>query len=356
MPRQDDPATFHVEGISLGQEFYKYSFIKRRNQEIRYGKLLAKRITDFSPDLVMSGGVPPEPQSILLNACHGSGSKFVFWVQDIYSLAISRILRNKLPLLGWVIGKYYELSEQRLLKKSEATVLITQDFLPLMNKWGVNGDSTYVIPNWATLDEIPCHPKSNAWSRQHGLDDKFCIMYSGTLGLKHNPELLLALAENFKDNEKLKIVVISEGLGVEWLEQKKQERNITNLILMNYQQHTQMPEVLSSADVLIALLSRDAGVYSVPSKVLTYLCIGRPLLLALPSENLASKLVLENLAGIVVSPDDTRGLVNSVKKLLKDEKLRSSMGQAARAYAERTFDINRITGEFENIFACIMKK
>ena len=55
-------------------------------------------------------------------------------------------------------------------------------------------------------------------------------------------------------------------------------------MLLPYQPFGRLSEVLASADVLVALLESDAGAYSVPSKVLTYLAAGRPILGAIPAE------------------------------------------------------------------------
>ena len=129
--REQDPATLSIEGVDLLEPFQKYSFVKRHRQEIEYGRLLARRAVGFVPDLVISADAPPDAQRILLNACQKSKIKFIFWVQDIYGVAISRILRKRLSLLGLAVGRYYESMERRLLERSDSVVLITQDFAPL---------------------------------------------------------------------------------------------------------------------------------------------------------------------------------------------------------------------------------
>ena len=40
----DDPPSFAIEGIDLGERFHKYSFLRRLLQERRYGGLLARRL------------------------------------------------------------------------------------------------------------------------------------------------------------------------------------------------------------------------------------------------------------------------------------------------------------------------
>jgi glycosyltransferase involved in cell wall biosynthesis len=352
--KADDPDNIIIEGVSIKKPFQKYSFIKRRGQEIEYGKRLAARIAEFAPEFVVSANAAIDPQSILLKSCAEKGIKFVLWAQDINSLAIYDALKKKLPFIGRGIGRYYEFLERRLFRQSDGVILISEDFVPLMNKWGVDGNISYVMPNWAPLDELPSLSKINTWSKQHALADKFCIMYSGTLGLKHNPELLLELALSLKDNKAARVVVISEGLGADWLTRKKRDLKLENLILMSYQPFEQIPSVLASADILAAILGQNAGAYSVPSKVLTYLCIGKPLLLAVCRENQVARLVSDHNMGFVVSPADRQGFVDAAAQLMKDEDLRIQMGKAARNFAEQVFDINRITDDFEKVLSNIV--
>lgn len=347
--RNGDPASFDVCGISLSEPFNKYSFIKRRKQEIEYGRLVSEEVDRLHPDVVISANMPIEAQKRLVGKCRLRAIKFIFWAQDFYSVAVSKILRKKLPIVGDAIGWAYMRLERSLLKKSDEIVVITEDFRPLMERWGVDQKKIHVIENWAPLDEVPPMSKNNDWSRKHELDDKFCFLYSGTLGLKHNPDLLLKLAVHFKDNDKVRVVVVSEGLGADWLKEKKARMNLNNLLLLEYQPYETLPNVLASADILMAILEPDAGVFSVPSKVLTYLCVGRPQLLAVPQENLAARIVSQQNSGIVVPPDDVEAFVDAAETLIMDEARRKDLGMNARRYAESHFDINKITSKFEKI-------
>jgi glycosyltransferase involved in cell wall biosynthesis len=83
--------------------------------------------------------------------------------------------------------------------------------------------------------------------------------------------------------------------------------------------------------------------------VLTYLCAARPVLLAVPAGNLAARIVERNGCGIVVPPTDTDAFLDAASRLLRDTDARDRMGAAARAYAERTFDIEQITSRFERV-------
>ena len=342
----DDPAGLRIEGISISEPFQKQNFPKRRFQELEYGRLLAARVEEIRPDWVISGNTPTEPQAMLLRRCRKLGIRFASWVQDFYGIAVHRLLRDRAPVLGALVGRYYMRLDRRVLRRSDKIILITDDFRPLLHEMGVQPDRVHVIENWAPLDELPLRPRINPWSEKHGLSDKFVFLYSGTLGMKHNPALLLELARHFQDEERAQVVVISEGLGADWLREKKAKLGVDNLLLLPFQPFENMPDVLASSEVLVAILEPDAGVFSVPSKVLTYLCAGKPILAAMPPENLATRIIEKAGAGIVEKPGEVGAFVSAGRWLQSDPGLRRRAGIDARSYAENTFDIGRVADAF----------
>ncbi len=347
--RADDPSDFQIHGIGISKPFEKHNFIRRRFQEVEYGRKTAAFIEQTRPDWVISGNTPTEAQMVLLHASHRVGAKFVSWVQDFYGTAVAKLLRHRLPIVGGMIGKYYQALDRRILRSSDRIILITEDFQPFIAKMGIAANRMRVIENWAPLEDLPLRQKNNPWAIEHGLADKFCFLYSGTLGMKHNPSLLSALAERFIDDADVRIVVISEGPGVTWLREEAERKELANLVLMPFQPFESMADVLGCADVLVAILEPDAGVFSVPSKVLTYLCAGKALLTAMPTENLAARIILRAGAGIVVGPNDPTEFLEAGKRIREDVHERERMNIRARKYAENTFSITSIADEFETV-------
>jgi hypothetical protein len=90
---------------------------------------------------------------------------------------------------------------------------------------------------------------------------------------------------------------------------------------------------------VVALLETDAARFSVPSKVLTYLCAGRPILLGAPDENLCVCVVREAGAGVAVTDNEAGHFLAAAANLRSDADRRACFGQAARRYAERNFGI-----------------
>lgn len=344
-----DPPTFDVQNIRLDGSYGKYRYVKRRFQERTYGRLLGEKLRGYQPDILIMNGTPLDVQQVAIRVCRKLNIRYIFWIQDIYSIAIKRILKKKLGFIGPPIGLYYEYIEKSLLDRSDHVIVITDDFIPTLANWGVGDHKITVIPNWAPIEDIPALPKQNAWAKEHGLADFYCFIYSGTLGLKHNPKILLELALTYRDQQNTRLVVISEGIGVDWLKSERDRHKLTYLVIMDFQPFEVLPMVLATADTLVAILEPDSGVYSVPSKVLSYLCAQRPLLLAVPRENLAAKIVSESNAGLVVDPKEETSFLDNASKLIEDSQLRERMGRNARAYAEANFQIESICQMFETI-------
>jgi colanic acid biosynthesis glycosyl transferase WcaI len=343
---REDPSTFDISPVSIGEKLERHSLVKRRLQEIKYGRELVKEFHKISPDIVISANTPLDAQKQLLRACKQRDTKFVYWLQDLLGVGTHRVLRKKWLGLGAAVGRYFINFEAGLLRQSDSVIGITRAFEDVLREYRVADEKIHTIENWADLSEIQPQPQSNKWALDNDLAGKHCFVYSGTLGMKHNPELLLRLAVHFGDNTNVRVVVISEGAGRQWLEEKKQHLSLDKLVLLDYQPFNQLSEVFGSATVLLAILEPDAGVFSVPSKVLSYHCAHRPLLLAVPEENLAARIVAREESGLTVDPRDIDGFVEAADRLLVDPKLRVKLADNAIRYAQDAFDIQPITDSF----------
>jgi len=340
-----DPPGVEFAAVDLGQPFAKYDVLRRVAHERKTACALVGRAREFRPDVVLSIA-PLIVQQQLQRAARDVGAGFVFWQQDVMSLAARRVLGHRSRIAGSAAEPVVASLERRLLRRSDAVVAISEDFLPLLRRWGVGEARVVVIENWAPLAELPSLPRDNAWASEHGLDGKAVFLYSGTLGFKHDPSLLLELARRAGTRDAL-VVVVSEGPGADWLAEHGAGEQA--LRLLPYQPYERLPEVLASADVLVAVLEAEAGAFSVPSKVLAYLCAARPLLVSMPSDNLAARVVERSGGGILVPPHDAPALWAGAEALLDDEPRRSELSRRARDYAEATFDLERIASRFEEL-------
>lgn len=327
----------------------KSSFIKRFFQEYEYGKKLVEEIKKINPDVVISSNTPIFAQSLLSRWAKKNKVKFIFWLQDIISIAALSLLSKKIPFFGNIVGLIFKKVEKASLKRSDAIVCICDDFKEILLDWNIK-ENVYVIPNWAPIDKIPALTKKNIWSEKYGFDNKFVILYSGTMGMKHNPEIITSTASDLKMYDDMHFVVISEGEGADFILKEAKAKDL-NISVLPFQDFDNLPKVLASADILLTVLEKDAGVFSVPSKVWSYYCSSRASFLYVPSNNLSAKITLSNKAGIII-----KNYQDFSEQILfyKDNKEKlKEMGSNARLYAEKNFNINDIANSFIKIFNSI---
>jgi glycosyltransferase involved in cell wall biosynthesis len=343
-----DAPGFAIEAVSLGKPFAKHKFARRLFQEIRIGALIAERAMRFGPDLVVGCNMPLDAQQQLRQACAKAKVAFVFWLQDIYSAAIGHYLTERLGPAGRLIGYRYRRLERSLLRSSDAIVAISERFVPRLAEWGISPERVTVVLNWAPLSEIRPVAKDNAWARRYGLQDKVVALYTGTLGLKHNPAILLDLAR--AGAGVLDVIVVSEGQAARWLERAAKDSGVGNLTVMPFQPMKVYPQLLGAGDILLAILGAEAASFSVPSKILSYLAAGKPVVASIVGDNDAAKIIASVGAGYIAAPDDNRAFIDRVLALAKDPTLRTAMGGNARAFAEANFAVDTIADRFEAVF------
>jgi glycosyltransferase involved in cell wall biosynthesis len=345
-----DPSGFAVEGLGLGASPSRSLFARRR-QGSRFGRMVADRAMAFRPDVLLAGNNPLDVQRRIQAACRRARIPFVYWMHEFYSLAIDEMLENRAAPVSIAVGSYYHWLERRLLQRSDAIVPIADDFLGILaESWDVYERQCMVVRDWAPLDALKPGAKNNAWSRSFGLNERKVVLYTGSLGPMENPLLLVELAETLRARPDIEVLVISQGEAADRVAREAKACALGNLRVLPFQPYEVYGDVLASADVLVAMVDADAGVLFVPSKVTDFLCVGRPIVLSAPFQNLAATTVRESGGGRVVAPGDAAAMNEAVLAYLDDENLRSHTGARARDYAERTFDISTITGRFERLF------
>lgn len=347
--------TLTFETIGDDIVFDKSNFVRRLFQEIRLGFELVRHVRAVRPDVALMSNVQVPTLVVFAFAMLFTRTPWVLWHQDVYAVAIKSFAGAKLSKAFGIVAAAFEVAERWCSKRSAAIVVIAESFVPVHQAWGT-ADKVTVIPNWAPLDEIvPCDRK-NDWAVEQHLDDTLTLLYSGTLGLKHDPALLVALADQVRRaGRDARLVVVNEGPAVQLLRDEA-ERLEVPITLLPFQPYERLSEVLATGDVLVVLLDQQAGAFSVPSKTLSYLCAGRPILGLMPAENAAADLVTRT-GGAVFAPtaSDIPAAASWVADLLGDAPRRAEIGEAARELAENEFALSTCTDRFEVILSSCVR-
>ncbi|MCF6132693.1 glycosyltransferase family 4 protein [Flavobacterium wongokense] len=118
--------------------------------------------------------------------------------------------------------------------------------------------------------------EENPFVKEHNLQDKFIIQYSGNIGLTHKVEVVVQLAELLKDNNDIIFQIIGRGPRVPALQKMVEEKSLPNCTFLPFQSDEMFPFSLSAADLGIVILDELTSKGSVPSKSYNLMSYGIP--------------------------------------------------------------------------------
>jgi glycosyltransferase involved in cell wall biosynthesis len=346
-----DPHSLRIKGLEAARPLLKYDPLGRARFELSYAKAWQDELDREDFDVVVACNVPMFALASMRRYFARRKQPWIFWHQDIYSLGVCAELERKLPTaLATPASSLVRRLEKAQVRSADQVVAIGPNFVHRYEKWGVRTDHVQVIPNWAPLDELVPGERDNAWAREQNLPDApLRLLYAGTLGRKHNPLLLLNLLDELlARGVDAVLTVVSEGVGADEIASAAGDRR--DVRILGYQPAEDLSDVLASADVLVALLEPDAAQFSIPSKVHSYLCAGRPTIALVPDGNPAAEAVLK-AGGFVGVPScsGARAAADWLAAIAADRGQLRNLGVQARDLAEADFDIERIGAQFEQV-------
>jgi colanic acid biosynthesis glycosyl transferase WcaI len=213
-----------------------------------------------------------------------------------------------------------------------------------------------VIPNWVNSDRIVPAPKTNDWSVEQGLDDKFVVMHSGNVGHAQNLDSLVRAGTFLRDLEDLRIAIIGAGARHAEMVALADRLVVDNVIFAPYQPREVLSQSLSAADVHVVGLARGLSGYVVPSRLYGIMSAGRPVIVAADAESETAQLVNEVGCGVVVPPGQPELLVEAIRAAYRGELELQRMGERARAYVVEAADTTRAVARYRDLLSGLLAK
>jgi glycosyltransferase involved in cell wall biosynthesis len=347
--------------ISLGRPFNKYAAADRVRWELEYGRATRDRLGDW-PGVVITCNVPLLAMPAFVREARRRQTPWIFWHQDVYSAAMADEAARRLPrLLAKPVAAGFDRLEAWCARQAGHAIAIGEAFTAVYDRWRLDPAKVSVIPNWAPLEDTVPGERENPQSElvwQGTLVSDIRLLYAGTLGRKHNPMLLVDLVAAAREAGLPAVLsVVSEGDAADELRALAAERPDLPVTVHPFQPADLLSDTLGSADVLVGLLEPEATMFSIPSKVLTYMAAGRPLIGLMPTDNPAAADIAA-CGGYVdePTPDGARRAARWLADHAEDTEKRTQIGNRTRAVAEEKFHPDRIIDAFEAVIVGLAPK
>ena len=177
------------------------------------------------------------------------------------------------------------------------------------------------------------------WFRKlHHLESAFLVLYSGNIGVKHDPEIIVQAANRLREHERIFFAVVGEGALRKALLTLIETYALDNIKIFPLCERSQLPDMLASADLLLLPQRKEVMDTVVPSKLLTYFATGRTIVASVHAGSEAAHLITEHTAGITVPAEDADALAETILRIYMHPEQGAHFGLRGKALARNYFD------------------
>jgi colanic acid biosynthesis glycosyl transferase WcaI len=205
-----------------------------------------------------------------------------------------------------------------------------------------------VVPLWIDVDAHAPAGKRNTFSMAHDLAERFVVLHAGNMGHAHGLEHVVEAAgvlaaEGDRRREHgggppTVFCFVGDGPRRQAIEARVAHLGLQNVRVLPFQPREQLAAVIGSADIGLVSVAAGVGDAVMPSKVLTLMAAGKPVIAVTDSTSALARLIAEAGAGLTVPPADPRALAAAVSLMRADPDLRARCGAAGRAFVRRRHD------------------
>lgn len=283
------------------------------------------------PDIVTAASFPPVLAAA--SACMAArlvGARFVYHVQDIHP-EVSRYAGG--PLGRGRLFRALRWLDTRTLRRAAAVVVLSSDMAATLRARPGGAElPLLVINNFALDDDLaaPGPPPAEA-AKPHG---RIRAIFAGNIGRFQGLGALVDTAALLTDIADFEIAMLGDGAALATL--KARAAGLANLRFMPHLRFAEARSVIADAD--IGIVSLQPGIHRVayPSKTLTYLNLGLPLLAVVEPESEIARMVEAEGLGAVARERDGHAIAAAIRGLIDRRAELPCIGERGRAlYRER---------------------
>ncbi len=276
---------------------------------------------------------------------------FVYEIQDLWpeTVEASGMMSQRIPL--WLLTQLSQL----IYRRSAAITVISPGFKRNLCAKGIPADKIHVIPNWADEEIYRPVDRDAILGLDYELADHFNVMFAGNMGPAQNLQVAIQAASLLQDITDLQFIFIGDGIDIPTLKASVEEKKLTNVRFIERKPSAEMPHFFAWADGLLVQL-RDEPLFhlTIPSKTLSYLACGRPIVCAVPGAG--ADVVKAAGAGLICPPSSPHELARAVRVLYDMPKSeREALGQAGRQAFLAYYTREKLVDHYETLFRNVIQ-
>lgn len=311
--------------------------------EKQFIKAIDKYLNDVKFDLIVYSTPPITLSNVVKHIKKRDGSKTYLMLKDIFpqnAVDIEMIKKDSL------LYKFFRNKEIGLYNVSDVIGCMSQgnvEFV-LKNNDYVEKEKVEILPNTITplrLEKLDKDNINKIRNKYNIPKDKTVLVYGGNLG---KPQGIDFIIECIKQNEKRNdtfLLIIGSGTDYGKISGFIKENSIKNTIIYSYMQKEDYDNVVKACDIGLVFLDKRFTIPNIPSRILTYMEFGMPIVAATDRNTDLNKILEDGNFGLWSESNKVEDFYENIDKLIEDKDLRTNMGNNGRIYLEKKFTSER---------------
>jgi colanic acid biosynthesis glycosyl transferase WcaI len=216
------------------------------------------------------------------------GGSFCFWVMDLNP--------DEAIAAGWLsegsfVARCFQSMLRYSLKHASQTIVLDRFMRERVLAKGADPRRVTVIPPWSHDDAVEFSVEGReAFRREHGLSDRFVVMYAGNHSPCHPLDTLLGAAQKVKGRDDIAFCFVGGGSEHAKVRDFALRHGLRNVKCLPYQPLDQLSGLLSAADLHVVVMGDEFVGIVHPSKIYNIMAVGAPTLYIGPQPSHVSDL------------------------------------------------------------------
>ncbi|MBC7879722.1 MAG: glycosyltransferase family 4 protein [Anaerolineae bacterium] len=265
-----------------------------------------------------------------------------------YSCIIYDVYPEVAVRLGVIDGKalivrLWEAINRKIWKRAKTLIVMNEEMKQLiLSKDPSNADKIHVVHSWADPKFIKPMAKSRNWfALRYQLDETFTVLYSGNLGRVHDSDTILECVRLLNHDQRVRFVFIGGGAGLEPIKAATRAKEISNCLILPYQDKETLPYSLTACDLALVSLKQQVDGVVAPSKLYSLLAAGKPIASICHPNSYLRNMLREGDCGECFDNGNAAGLAGFISSLMAKPETAEALGQNARRYFDAYFTLGK---------------
>jgi len=187
--------------------------------------------------------------------------------------------------------------------------------------------------------------EGSAFRQRHGLESKFLVTHSGNMGVKQGLDVIVDAAALNRSDDSMRFLFVGDGAVCGRIKRRVAELELHNVRFLPLLEAEDFRGLLAASDVCLLTQQKSVSEIAFPSKIVTYLAAGRPVIASVNPDCEIAQTIRESGAGKIVAPEDAEALLAGIREF-RGADLRQYR-QNAQEYASRRWSSSRVLGHLE---------